>query len=249
MDSSIYILDISQNDMDPPHFSLLGRLDLLSIGENIKGATDILTAHMTVSSDDQWLAVATYNHQVLIFHLDSLRLYAKLPLYDYPVTCLSFHPQNSTLAIALTSNQFYLYDVENAAYEDWTREYLNRLPSRLLNRKEIIMGCCFNSRKPHGLTLWASSYFCNVDLEKSVGSPELLISEGKRKKVVQMGDNSKVQRNPKKYGFSDSFKMDHRYGPLMFLDYIGNEIVIVERPALSIMKNLPLSFYKHAYGT
>jgi U3 small nucleolar RNA-associated protein 4 len=250
MDSSIYILDISQNDMDAPNFSLLGRLDLLNIGENSKGATDILTAHMAVSSDDQWLAIATHNHQVLIFHLDSLRLYAKLPLYDYPVTCLSFHPQNSTLAIALTSNQFYLYDVEKAAYEDWTREYLNRLPSRLLNRKEIIMGCCFNASKPNGLILWGSTYFCNVDLQKSVGSSDLLISESKRKKVEGTEENSsKSCKNSKNDGFSESFKMDHRYGPLMFLDCIGNEIVIVERPALSIMKNLPLSYYKHAYGT
>lgn len=166
MDSSIYILDISVNGMDAFNFSLLGRLDLLNMDENIKGAGDNLTSHITVSSDDQWLSVATYNHQVLIFHLDSLRLYAKLPLYDYPITCLSFHPQLPILVIALTSNQFYLYDVENAAYDDWTREYLNRLPSRLLNRKEIIMGCCFNSSKPKGLTIWGSSYFCNVDLQR-----------------------------------------------------------------------------------
>ena len=168
MDSSIYILDISNPEMGQTQFSLLGRLDLLNIDENPGKLTDILTAHITVSADDQWLAVATYQHQVLIFHLDSLRLSAKLPLYDYPVTSLSFHPQHPILVITLTSNQFYLYDVENSSYADWTREYINRLPSRLLNRKEIIMGCCFNSSKPQGIVLWGSSYFCNVDLQRVI---------------------------------------------------------------------------------
>lgn len=49
--------------------------------------------------------------------------------------------------------------------------------------------------------------------------------------------------------FSDAFSMDHRFQSVMFLDFMGSEMVVVERPGLAVMQSLPEGFYKHSYGT
>lgn len=51
--------------------------------------------------------------------------------------------------------------------------------------------------------------------------------------------------------FSESFHMEHRYGPVMGLGFLeGDEMVVVERPVLSVIHSLGApAFAKKKYGT
>ena len=243
-DSRIYILSLNEN---------------LSIIETLDLPEACLITRMSISADGQWLAVADYHHKVTIYNLDSYRFSNQLPAFDYCITSLTFHPSSSTLVITTTGNLFYLYDVEGGCYTDWTREFSHRLPDRFVSRKDIIMGCAFDLKRQNVLTLWGSDYFCKVDLEKPMGPKNASIVNSKRKKqdeirLAQIKEQEKdvicldreEQFNSK---FSQTFTMDHRYQPLLFLDYMGNELVVVERPAMSVVQALPPGYYKHYYGT
>jgi hypothetical protein len=90
-----------------------------------------------------------------------------------------------------------------------------------------------------------------------MGSPEALISHGKRKTLLPNTPTTPNSKNTtdtslestKESKLSEAFQMDHRYQPLLFLDFIENEMVVVERPELEVLRSLPPSYYKHAYGT
>ncbi|RKO91094.1 quinon protein alcohol dehydrogenase-like superfamily [Blyttiomyces helicus] len=60
----------------------------------------------------------------------------------------------------------------------------------------------------------------------------------------------RLEGNRPRHAFSDttcseSFQMDHRYSPLMFLGFVAEgEMVVVERPILKILETLPAGFAK-----
>jgi U3 small nucleolar RNA-associated protein 4 len=216
---------------------------------------------MCISKDGQWLALSSHSQQVIIMNMDSFKIHSELPKMDSPVTSICFDPSSTTLVITLASNLFYLYDIENTRFTDWTIEYIHKMPSRFVDRKDIIMGCAFDSSRPQTITLWGANYFCMIDLQKPVGTKEAYILNNNKRKEIQ---EAKLKQVPVKVDpnvicldmeetepdvFSQAFKMDHRYSPLLFLDFIEDEMVVVERPALQVMKSLPMSYYKHQYGT
>ncbi len=47
-----------------------------------------------------------------------------------------------------------------------------------------------------------------------------------------------------------NLKMSHRFQSIMFMGVCNeSELLIVERPVLEMLQNLPQSFYKKKYGT
>ncbi|KAJ3183700.1 U3 small nucleolar RNA-associated protein [Gaertneriomyces sp. JEL0708] len=58
------------------------------------------------------------------------------------------------------------------------------------------------------------------------------------------------QYNPLTATPSDAFSMTYRYGPIMGLGYIGeDELIVVERPVLDVLKDVGGAYYKKKYGT
>ncbi|TPX62599.1 hypothetical protein PhCBS80983_g00402 [Powellomyces hirtus] len=342
-----------------------------------KGGREMI-ATLAVSGDGQWLASGDLLNRIHIFNLDSLKHHATLPVFSALHTTLSFHPSSPTLIVTCTSNEFYLYDCEEARLTDWSREYSQRLPLRWLHRKDIIMGVAFDPRKPAVMIMYGSTHITFIDLEKPVGARNAVISVSQRKlmqhrsrlrershrrnqnggftSVEAEGDDDALEpelaelerkeyekrrkaaareielaTNGKKGGeglragkgqptddeetsghdynaviviesgsepdddeddhlpvsaaspgkngvepakagtkrslngsstsisparsldieFSGAFQMEHRYGPVMAVEFIGtDELVVVERPVLAIMQGLGVGgYYKHKYGT
>lgn len=170
-DRLIYVVDLLDGA-----FTVLNQFDLVAAAsseatEKKKKKRDTkesnkLAGHMAVSSDGQWLALATLDKCVHLIHLDSDKIHSHIPSFDSPITSLTFHPSSACLVITLSSNLFYLYDPDAATFTDWTREYVSRLPDRFANRKEVIMGCAFDAVRPGVMTLWGAYYFCTIDLQK-----------------------------------------------------------------------------------
>ncbi|KAI9206674.1 quinon protein alcohol dehydrogenase-like superfamily [Polychytrium aggregatum] len=89
--------------------------------------------------------------------------------------------------------------------------------------------------------------------------PDVSAAGPAAKKLAVADDGDKSVATPKRKStptsqfkdeYTESFKMTHRYQPLVFFGYLGHsEIVAVERPILSIMEKLPAAFYRHKYGT
>ncbi|RUS21509.1 hypothetical protein BC937DRAFT_92478, partial [Endogone sp. FLAS-F59071] len=234
---------------------------------------------MATSPDGQWLSTGDLLNRIHVFNLDALQYLTTLPTFDSTHTTLTFHPyQPSTLIISLVSNEFYLYDVELRRLTDWSRQHSQQLPTKFLELKDKIMGFGFNPARPSTITAWGVTYLCLIDLAKDVGDRNAVLNVNKRKRIKQHRDDGRKEteeRRSKRHeqggiavptleplepvelgpveeekGDPVNFQLLFKYQPLMFLDFMGpDSMVVVERPMFGILEKLPPSFYKAKYGT
>jgi len=230
--------------------------------QHSSGTSDCTICSLAISSDSQWLTSGDTNNNIYVFNLDTLLYYSKLPSFSSFHTSLSFHPLSATIIVTCLSNEFYIYDVEEKGFANWTKEYLNKLPEAFLklNEKSKIMGVSFNVSEPNTMTLWSSEYICQIDLSKPINiqtpnrkrrfneNTDANVLENARAALVNTEDNEKNEFKKLKQNYH--FSVLTRYKQVMFMDYINDkESVIVERPWFSILEKLPQNFYRHKYGT
>ncbi|ORY44261.1 WD40 repeat-like protein [Neocallimastix californiae] len=207
------------------------------------GTSDCTICSLAISSDSQWLASGDTNNNIYVFNLDTLLYHSKLPTFSSFHTSVSFHPLSATIVVTCLSNEFFIYDVEEKGFANWTKEYLNKLPEAFLklNEKSKIMGVSFNISEPNTMTLWSSEYICQIDLSKPIN-----VQTTNRKLNTEDNEKNEFKKLKQNYHFS----VVTRYKQVMFMDYVNeNESVIVERPWFSILEKLPQNFYRHKYGT
>src|SRR3954466_13522968 len=85
--------------------------------------------------------------------------------FSFIYTSLTFHPSKPILVITLTSNRFYLFDLQQKKLTDWSLKYSEKLPQKFLNLKDKIMGCSFNPSSD-SIIIWGANYFCLIDFNK-----------------------------------------------------------------------------------
>jgi len=274
INSIIYVLDLSNvekkysaNTMESEgeEEEQEDQYDIILLKEfeqHANGTSDSTICSLAISSDSQWLASGDTNNNIYVFNLDTLLYYSKLPSFTSFHTSLSFHPLSATIVVTCLSNEFYIYDVEEKGFANWTKEYLNKLPEAFLklNEKSKIMGVSFNVSEPNTMTLWSSEYICQIDLSKPINiqtpnrkrrfneNTDANVLENARAALVNTEDNEKNEFKKLKQNYH--FSVLTRYKQVMFMDYINDkESVIVERPWFSILEKLPQNFYRHKYGT
>ncbi|KAJ3162842.1 U3 small nucleolar RNA-associated protein 4 [Geranomyces michiganensis] len=202
-DSKIYLVDLSRGaegvyeivttfsthrgDENEDHHGDAMDID----GEVPKDSGKIVTrggremiATLAVSADGQWLASGDMFNRIHVFNLDALKHHATLPVFSSMHTTLTFHPSSPTLVVTLTSNEFYLYDCEDACLTDWSRAYSQRLPLRWLARKEVITGVAFDPRRPNVLLMHGNAHVTFIDLDKPLGPRDATITVGHRKLMI-----------------------------------------------------------------
>ena len=168
-------------------------------------------------------------------------------------TSLTFHPLKPILVITLTSNQFYLFDLQQKKLTDWSSKYSEKLPQNFLSLKDKIMGCSFKPFSDN-MIIWGANYLCLVDFSKNNEELTCMICSGRQNKpkflkkpIQQSGEG---EQDEKIYTDTIDFQLVTRYQTLMYLNFIEhNQLVVVERSFASILENLPPSFYKAKYGT
>ncbi len=146
----------------------------------------------------------------------------------------------------------------------------------LATRKEKIIGVAFDAAQPHTLTLYGEGFFCHVDLEKGPRAPAPAAAATRANSLAAAGTDSAgsesgtdkdtkasgtasptdaPKRKRRSHSHSnkskqatDNFRLLTVYKPLLFLEFVGaGELVVVERPWLSISQNLPDPFFRHKY--
>ncbi|ORX79829.1 WD40 repeat-like protein [Anaeromyces robustus] len=262
IDSIIYVLDLTNVEKKYSEDKMEKFEQHINNNTNINNNSKNCTiCSLAISSDSQWLASGDTNNNIYVFNLDTLLYHSKLPSFSSFHTSLNFHPLSATIVVTCLSNEFYIYDVEEKGFANWTKEYLNKLPEAYLklNEKSKIMGVSFNVSEPNTMTLWSSEYICQIDLSKPINiqqpnrkrrfneNTDINVLENARA-LVNTEDNEKNEFKKLKQNYH--FSVVTRYKQIMFMDYINDkESVIVERPWFSILEKLPQNFYRHKYGT
>ncbi|CAM0136702.1 U3 small nucleolar RNA-associated protein [Umbelopsis sp. WA50703] len=275
-DSQILVVSLSK--WASGEFEVLCQFDEHRDGKNTNARRQIGTVtSMTVSADGQWLVTADHLNRIFVFNMDSLKPHAKLPISKTPYTAISFNPYRPNhLLVALASNEFYIYDVEQKRHTEWSQKNAQKLPKQFLELRDRIMGVAYNPAQPDTIIIYGSTYLCSVDLTRKTGDKNAVLNVNKRKEADRqaelaiqkkreqyktLGVEQEVERtmvNGKtgqakvakaKYG-ETSFLVSHKYQQILYSGFIdANEMVVVERPKFSMLEKLPPSFYKPHFGT
>ncbi|KAF9173165.1 U3 small nucleolar RNA-associated protein [Mortierella sp. AD011] len=75
----------------------------------------------------------------------------------------------------------------------------------------------------------------------------VVVLEGKKGRKVLAASTNRLEEEKEE---EINFQLLHKFQPLMFVDFIGdNSLVVVELPFIKILSSLPPSYYRASYGT
>jgi len=196
---------------------------------------------LCVSNDNKRLAACDHLNRINVFNLETLKLECTLPRPKNSPTAMSFHPDNNILVVACASNDFFLYDVQERKFDDWSRINGASIPKTLRSEKDRIFGITFDKNFPSRMLLMSCSFICKVDLSQPIEK-----EDSERPK--------KMQRTAKNHTTQDdtnaNFRMIREFKPLLGGDFISSdELLLVEIPWIKVLEALPPTFERRKYGT
>mmetsp|Transcript_6655 Transcript_6655/g.19714 ORF Transcript_6655/g.19714 Transcript_6655/m.19714 type:complete len:325 (-) Transcript_6655:578-1552(-) len=177
------------------------------------------------------------------------------------------------LSLACADGSFYLFDPHRKRLTDWSRDVglpsSDGLPRELTGRTggggtvmnqigsssagEYPTGLAFNPSTPNKFLLVSHGFFCAIDLDRPIPSRSAYYPP----RHVRARWNKKPKISPPSaYPSSadgddggDNFTMCLRYAGVLFLDFMGeDEMVVVERPWMNVVKEFPGALERRVYG-
>lgn len=215
-----------------------------SLLEPLSGREDSTVVSLAASHDGLWFACGFSNNIICIYSVQSAQLHLQLDSFDSLHTSIAFRPGCHELVVTLISNEFYIYDFVKEGFTRWSNENSASLPRRWLDRSECIMGSSSSMRNHDLLVLYGPGFSCFINMKKSVSAGGMAtFTSGAPSKRKAGSPDSTSDHQP-------CMKMEHRYAPLMALDFLSDaELAVVECPVLKFLNALPPPFTKRAFGT
>jgi len=197
---------------------------------------------IAISADGQWLATSDDLARTHVFNLDSVQHHCVLPSFPQPAQTLSFDPSRPNLLIlGFPDNTLQMFNVETRLFPAWSKLLCNALPESLTEAHDPILGVTFDpsslsSTAPKYALFWGSTWFFKVPLQE-------LAVETNKKRRRKLAAPPSAETPPE-------FKKFTQYRPILLVDFLeAGEMVVVERPLVDVLANLPPAFFKPKYGT
>jgi WD40 repeat protein len=113
---------------------------------------------MSSSPCGKYLATCDLYNRVFVFSLESNQLVYVLPPFEEQISAICFDPEEVHLAVALTSNKFYIYHIESKSMTEWSRQHSEDLPSKLTDSQELIIGMVFHPSVPGMIFVYGHTF-------------------------------------------------------------------------------------------
>jgi U3 small nucleolar RNA-associated protein 4 len=209
---------------------------------------------MAISPDGQWLATTDDHRRTHIFNLDSVQHHSSLPSFPQPAHALAFAPSSpSLLILGFANNSLELYDVEARQFPPWSRALCTALPKRFTHLHDAILGVTLAPAAPENVDkggsqdvlalFWGATWLCKVQFAAPVGWGGF---EKKRRRERNGGiDRSGMWDKDSMH----NFKLVTQYRQILLAEFLSpGELVVVERPLIDVLLNLPSAYYRPKYG-
>ncbi|KAL3698853.1 hypothetical protein R1sor_012929 [Riccia sorocarpa] len=216
----------------------------------VKGSVSPIN-FMCSSADSQWLAATTSSGYIHVFSLEALRHHWSVPVMDgTTATSAIFSPSSSgVLIISTAGNQLHALDVEAKELTSWSVANWQVLAQRLLEFPGGVTGLSVPSSSASSTVIaYSSRAMVQIDLSKPV---KLNTMEGKEK--------SHSQANGSKVSASENGNVSAHFGnyayvpfrdPVLFVGHTAqSSVLVVEKPWLEVLRQIPAPVYRHLYGT
>lgn len=212
---------------------------------------------LCTSSDNRWLATSNSRGNIFIFNLETFREHWRVPPLDGSyVTAATFHPINSGFLIVTTNaNVLYMLDVEARKLGDWSHKNGHRLPTSFLEFPGGIQGLTVSpSAKRTIAIVYSAKAMCLIDFQKPVPcdasglvhKPE----KGHLSNGMLLSNKTMVSQSGGSDGSEKNFVLVPFKDPVLFVGHVAeSSILVVEKPWLDALNQLPPPVYRHLYGT
>jgi U3 small nucleolar RNA-associated protein 4 len=210
---------------------------------------------MAISPDGQWLATTDDRRRTHIFNLDSVQHHSSLPSFPQPTHALAFAPSSpSLLILGFANNSLELYDVEARQFPPWSRALCTALPKRFTHLHDAILGVTLAPVAPENVDkgsgqqdvlalFWGATWLCKVQFAAPVGWGGF---EKKRRRERNGGIDRGALWDRES---THNFKLVTQYRQILLAEFLSpGELVVVERPLIDVLLNLPPAYYKPKYG-
>lgn len=234
---------------------------------------------LAVSADGRWLASGDVSNKIHVFDLKKKKLHCTLPVFDTQHCALAFHPKTAQLLVACVCNRVYAYDTHNMCLSDWSRANSTRFPHSFLKKKQKTIAMAFDPAVENSVLVYDHYMITRLDLDKTIEEGVHTHAfkrtfDMDRKQQHQQGKGTKKHKKGQTQSRSLSdpsqfMEVDgdvnssaanlavgrqlytiNRYQPVLLADFMGpRNMVVVERPWLSVMTQFPAPLQRRRYGT
>ncbi|EPZ34463.1 WD40 repeat-like protein [Rozella allomycis CSF55] len=187
-----------------------------------------------VDSKSKNIALCSADNKITIVDIIDFAITDSFPM-EKDVTAMAFHHNHPLLLLATFDRCIQIYDLDLKHFS------FRSISDPLKNTKErdFIQGFAFHSDRSESFFFYTTSFFGLIDMNRVRQKNPAMIT-GKRK-----ADHKKKFKNQKEC----AYKIYNYYKPLMFVDFMDNDMVVVERPWLAVMENFPDAFHEPSFGS
>ncbi|KAK9517314.1 hypothetical protein VZT92_025197 [Zoarces viviparus] len=201
------------------------------------------TVHLLAASEDgKWLATANTDCEIHVYSLGKLTLHCTVPVYSSCPTAMAINPTTSNLVVVHADQQIFEYSLVQKEYTAWSRRLQKQgLHYLWLERDTPITHVAFNPKNPAHIILHDMFMFCIID--QSLPLPEA-------KNVLYNQMTLRSLPEPERIRHSHAFKICKNFQHLMCVSLLeDHSLVVVERPLLDIMSQLPAPVRQKKFAT
>ncbi|XP_072291813.1 U3 small nucleolar RNA-associated protein 4 homolog [Eucyclogobius newberryi] len=200
-------------------------------------------AHLLAPSDDgKWLATANTDYEVHVYNLNKLKLHCTVPAYGSCPTAIAIHPVTNNLVIVHADKQVFEFSLGQKEYTDWSRKLQKQgLHPLWLERDTPISHIAFNPKNPSHIIMQDIYMLCVID--QSLPLPDLRTRFYNQTSLKDLPESQRVR-------YSHAFKICKGFQDVLSVNALEDQsLVIVERPLLDILSQLPAPVLRKKFAT
>ncbi|KAK2193045.1 hypothetical protein NP493_18g10014 [Ridgeia piscesae] len=196
---------------------------------------------LAVNPSGKYIATGDHSNNVHIYSLKKLKHDCSLPQYAFQPTALAFHPSSPELVVAYSDRRIVEYNIARREYTPWSRQLASNPHPQWLRGHSRINQIMYHPRQPHQFFLRENTMFWIIDKTQPLPEPSQKLYQQYR---------SKKNLYKKKSQTKHAFHTCTKYKFLLHLDILDEDfLLIVERPPLAILDNLPPVLIQKKFGT
>ncbi|KAG8012843.1 U3 small nucleolar RNA-associated protein 4-like protein [Nibea albiflora] len=197
---------------------------------------------LCASEDGRWLATANTDCEIHVYNLPKQNLHCTVPVYSSCPTAIGIHPTTSNLVVTYADHQIFEYSLIQKEYTDWSRKLQKQgLHHLWLERDTPVTHITFNPKNPAHIFLHDMFMFCIID--QSLPLPEAKTMLYNQMTLRSLPEQERLRQ-------SHAFKICKTFKHLMCVSLLeDHSVVVVERPLLDIMSQLPAPVRQKKFAT
>lgn len=199
--------------------------------------------HLLASSEDgKWLATANTGCEVHVYNVKKLKFHCTVPVYSSCPTAIAINPSTNNLIVVHADKQVFEFSLGQKEYTDWSRKLQKQgLHPLWLERDTPITHISFSSKNSDLIIMHDIYMLCIIDQSLPLPDPKTRFYN--QMILRSLTETERVQHR-------HAFKICRSFQDVLCVTSLEDQsLVVVERPVLEIMSQLPAPVRQKKFAT